>query len=431
MTATVHRADRLLHNGAGGHPDPGLDSHLIRHGPLLVPSRDDRSWSHAVWREVAGSGLTGRGGGGFPAAAKWDAVTRFGRRPMVVVNAMEGEPASAKDRALLAWSPHLVLDGAEVAAALSGAREVIVCVPDDRDPGARSVERAVAERVGAGSGRSWSVLRPPGRYVTGEESALVSWLERRVARPAFRIDRSTPLTLGSRPVLVHNVETLAQVALVARHGSEWFRELGTPDAPGSTLVTVSGAVRNPGVVEVELGTPVREVVDRAGPTEAVAGLLLGGYGGTWLDPALSSTPYAPGPLAAVGATVGAGVLVVLPGSSCGIAETARIARFLAGESAGQCGPCVFGLPAIAEDLEALAAGRADPMVLERIGLRTTAVTGRGACRHPDGAASLVASALGVFARDARAHAAGRPCPGHSVPTVLRFPVGILADRGAA
>ncbi len=431
MTTTVHRADRLLHHEAGSHPDPGLDSHLVRHGPLLVPSLDDPSWSHAVWREVSRSGLTGRGGGGFPAALKWVSVTRDGRRPVVVVNAMEGEPASAKDRALLAWSPHLVRDGAEVAAARSGAHDVIVCVADDRDPGARSVERAVAERVGAGSGRTWSVLRPPGRYVTGEESALVSWLERRIARPTFRIDKSAPLTHRGSPVLVHNVETLAQVTLVARHGSEWFRMLGTPDAPGSTLVTVSGAVRRPGVVEVELGTPVAELVDRAGPIGPVAGILLGGYGGTWLDPALASTPFAPGPLAGVGATVGAGVVVVLPESSCGIAETARIARFLAGESSGQCGPCVFGLPAIAEDLEALASGRADPAMLDRIELRTAAVTGRGACRHPDGAASLVGSALGVFARDARAHASGRPCPGHAAPTVLRFPSGIAAGRDAA
>ena len=104
----------------------------------------------ALWAEVAASGLAGRGGGGFPAAAKWDAVTRSGRRPLIVVNAMEGEPASAKDRILLTCAPHLVLDGAEVAAALSGAREIVVCVADDRDDTARAVQRAVAERQRAG-----------------------------------------------------------------------------------------------------------------------------------------------------------------------------------------------------------------------------------------------------------------------------------------
>jgi NADH:ubiquinone oxidoreductase subunit F (NADH-binding) len=430
-TATLRRTERLLASGGDRAADPGLDAHLSLHGPLAVPVRDDRDWSHAVWREVTASGLTGRGGGGFPAAAKWDAVTRDGRRPLVVVNAMEGEPASAKDRVLLATAPHLVLDGAEVAAALSGAREIVVCVADDRDTTARAVERAVAERARAGSRRPCSVRRAPARYVTGEESALVAWLAEGEARPAFRFDKSVPLAIGRRPVLVHNAETLAQVALVARHGAAWFRSVGTPESPGSTLVTVSGAVRTPGVLEVELGTPVGELVDRAVPTGPVAGLLLGGYGGAWLHPSAAATPFAPGPLAAAGATLGVGIVVVLPSTSCGIVETARIARYMAGQSAGQCGPCVFGLPAIAGDLEQLAAGRADPATLVRIGQRCVSVHGRGACRHPDGVARVVASALSVFADDARDHAAGRPCAGHRAATVLQFPVIPGAPGGAA
>ncbi len=430
-TATLDRTERLLRTGPDGPADPGLSTHLALHGPLAVPRRDDRDWSHAVWREMAASGLTGRGGGGFPAAAKWDAVTRSGRRPLVVVNAMEGEPASAKDRALLAWSPHLVLDGAEVVAALSGAREIVVCVADDRDSSARVVERALAERARAGGGRPVSVVRPPARYVTGEESALVSWLTRGDARPALRVDKSVPLQVRRRPVLLHNAETLAQVALIVRHGAAWFRELGTSEAPGSTLVTVSGAVRTPGVFEVELGTPVAELVARVDPTGPVAGILLGGYGGAWLDPAHASVAYAPGPLAAAGATLGVGIVVVLATSSCGIAETARIARYMAGESAGQCGPCVFGLPAMADDLELLAAGRGDPAVVGRLEQRCDAVMGRGACRHPDGVVRLVRSALTVFADDLRVHTAGHPCTGHAAPTVLRFPVAGASRAGAA
>ena len=430
-TAAPPRTERLLRTtDADGPTGPGLAAHLSLHGPIAVPTRDDREWSHAIWREVAASGLTGRGGGGFPAAAKWDAVTRSGRRPLVVVNAMEGEPASAKDRVLLTWSPHLVLDGAEVAAALSGAREIVVCVADDRDPTARSVERAVAERAVSGGGRPVSVVRPPARYVTGEESALVAFLDRRDARPVLRVDKSTPLRVGRRPVLVHNAETLAQVALVARHGSNWFRSVGTPEAPGSTLVTVSGAVRAPGVLEVELGTPLADLVARAEPTSPVAGLLLGGYGGSWLDPGDAAVPYAPGPLADAGATLGVGIVVVLPTTSCAITETARIARYMAGESAGQCGPCVFGLPAIAEDLELLAAGRADAGVRHRIEHRCAAVDGRGACRHPDGVVRLVRSALAVFSDDVERHAAGRPCAGHDAATVLPFPVTRAAAGGA-
>jgi len=420
-TTTLPRVERLLPSGPGGLTDPGLSGHLALHGPLTVPPRHDQAWSEALLAEVAAAGLTGRGGGGFPAAAKWEALRRAGRRPVVVVNAMEGEPASAKDRALLAWSPHLVLDGAELVAALSGARSVVVCVADDRDPSARAVRLAAAERSAAGAIREVTVRRPPARYVTGEESALVHWLADGDARPVLRVDKSVPLRLGRRPVLIHNAETLAQVALIARHGAAWFRNAGVPDAPGSTLVTVSGAVHTPGVVEVGLGTPVDEVVGRCGPTGPMAGYLVGGYGGAWLPPGMGSTPLAPGPLARVGATLGVGIVVALPAGSCGIAETARIARWMAGESAGQCGPCVYGLPGIAGDLELLAAGRADPGAIGRIDERSRSVVGRGACRHPDGVARMVRSALDVFAADAAAHGAGRPCAGRHAPSVLAFP----------
>ncbi len=432
MTAsTLPRVERLLRAGPGGGADPGLAAHVAHHGPLVVPDRPDPAWSAALLADVAASGLTGRGGGGFPAAAKWDTVRRSGRRPVVVVNAMEGEPASAKDRALLTWSPHLVLDGAELAAGLVGARSVVVCVADDRTAPARAVELAIAERAGRPGAPELSVLRPPARYVTGEESALARWIASGDARPVLRVDKSVPLRAGRRTVLVHNAETLAQVALVARHGAAWFRSLGTDEAPGTTLVTVSGAVRTPGVVEVELGTPVTDVVRPCGPTGPAGGLLVGGYGGAWLAPDLAATPLAPAPLARAGATLGAGIVVVLPATSCGIAETARIARWMAGQSAGQCGPCVFGLPALADDLERLAAGRADTAVIGRIDERARAVTGRGACRHPDGVARLVRSALAVFDADAAAHAAGRPCDGRHAPSVLPFPgVGAVAAEAS-
>ncbi len=235
------------------------------------------------------------------------------------------------------------------------------------------------------------------------------------------MDKSVPLRVGRQPVVVHNAETLAQVALIARHGPDWFRRQGTTEAPGSTLVTVSGAVEFPGVIEIEMGTRVIEILERAGVASALSGVLIGGYGGAWLDPSRLETPYAPGPLAAAGATHGVGILIALPDQSCGVAETARIARYMAGESAGQCGPCVFGLPALAGDLEQLWAGRADDGLIERIFQRSATVEGRGACRHPDGVVRLVRSALAVFGDDARAHASGRPCAGHLAGTMLPFP----------
>lgn len=434
---TLDDADRLLAGATGTTPAPDLVTHLATYGPLSIPTRKDPQWGHRMIQAVTESGLLGRGGGGFPSGRKWDAVRRGGRAPLVVINVLEGEPASAKDRVLSTYAPHLVLDGAEVAATVIGASEIVIAVADHRELVAASFRTAAAERLEAGRARvTMSVRRPPGRYITGEESALVSWLDQRPARPFLRVDKSVPIRIGRRPVLVHNAETLSQVALIARHGPQWFRRLGTPDAPGSTLVTVTGSVRRPGVLEIELGTPVIDILDRAGLEEPLAGVLVGGYGGAWMPPAHLATPYAPLPLAAVGAVVGAGVLVALPVGACGIAETARVARYMAGETAGQCGPCVFGLPAIAGDLERLWVGQADAGSVERIVDRAAAVLGRGACRHPDGVVRLVRSALTVFAADVRSHAEGRPCAGHLAPTVMAFPAAspsrpAEADRGVS
>jgi len=216
--------------------------------------------------------------------------------------------------------------------------------------------------------------------------------------------------MHGRPTLVQNVETLAQLALVARYGPEWFRELGTDAEPGSVLVTLSGAVSLPGVYEVGLGMPIRELVELAGGTaEPVSAYLIGGYFGSWVGAAdAEQAALLDSQLMSLGASLGARTLFVLPARVCGIAETARLARYLASESAGQCGPCVYGLDAIAGGLERLA--RPERADLPRLERWLEQVRGRGACRHPDGAVRLVASALDVFAREVELHAAGR-CTG--------------------
>jgi NADH:ubiquinone oxidoreductase subunit F (NADH-binding) len=393
------------------HHRADLAAHLQSYGPLSLPAASDRAGAAGLAAELEASGLTGRGGAGFPSARKLAAVASAGSGATVVVNAMEGEPASEKDRVLLSVAPHLVLDGAEVMARLLGSPRIVVCVADDRDDTARRVAAAVAERrVALPAAPDVEVARPPARYAAGEESALVSWLDGGAGAPRFRPDKSVPLALGRRPVLVHNAETLAHVALVARYGAGWFRSRGSDGAPGTTLVTVSGAVGHPGVHEIPMGMPVAAVVALAGPTRPVQAVLVGGYGGAWLGAGDLDTPFAPTALARVGAGIGAGVLVVLGEGECGLGAAAAIARYMAGESAGQCGPCVFGLPALADDLEALAVGRGSIAATERLRSRFELVEGRGACRHPDGVVRMAGSALAVFATDVAAHAAGRPCP---------------------
>jgi NADH:ubiquinone oxidoreductase subunit F (NADH-binding) len=404
-----------------GHPTD-LVGHEATLGPVPLPSAGVRGWREAFVSMLEVSGLAGRGGAGFPAAIKLAVAHAAGTGGTVLVNAMEGEPASDKDKLLLIRSPHLVLDGAQLLAAASGAQRVTICVPEGREQVASAVSRAVAERATAG----WAplpeaVVRPPERFVAGEESALVNWVESGRSLPTFRPDKGTALRIGRKGALVHNAETLAHIAMIARTGADAFRAHGLVEDPGTSLVTISGAVTHPGVVEIDRGTPLIDIANRAAPIGPPQALLVGGYGGSWVDPARFTTPYASLSLRAIGATAGVGIVIVLGPGACGLAESARIANYLAGQSSGQCGPCVYGLPAVADDLTRLARGQVDPGLMVRLERRLGEVEGRGACRHPDGAVNLVRSALGVFAADVSSHARGGPCPHWSRTSQLRFP----------
>ncbi|GAB7028747.1 NADH-ubiquinone oxidoreductase-F iron-sulfur binding region domain-containing protein [Streptomyces sp. NPDC021749] len=400
-----------------------LNDHLRRHGPPPVTAAVGSRTSMPLVEDVEVAGLTGRGGAGFPTARKLRAVAERRGRAVVVVNAMESEPASRKDRFLIAVAPHLVLDGAVLAAAAIGADTVHVCLPRTRGAQHRQLSAALDERRCARLDPVRLRLHAlPHAYVSSESTSLVRWLGGGPARPQGSPPRTHERGVDRRPTLVNNAETLAHLALIARYGPDWYRQAGTPDEPGTTLVTVSGAVAAPGVLEVVLGTPITTILGRAGgPVEPVRAVLLGGFAGTWLPTAHLDTPLARRDLAPLGAAPGAGVLIALPRAACAVNETARMLAYLAAHSARQCGPCRFGLPAVAEDFTALAAGRADPGLPARLRRHTGLLPDRGACRHPDGAARLAASALHAFADDVDHHLTHGPCPAAHLPPRIPVP----------
>jgi len=391
-----------------------LAAHLARHGPPPY-----RGAAGLLIADVAAAGLTGRGGAAFPTHRKLAAAMARGPAPVVIGNGAEGEPASGKDKSLLWICPHLVLDGLQLAAEAVGSRSAGLYVHRDERLH-RRLREAVSERATAGIDR-WGVelIGAPPRFLAGEESALASRASGGAARPRYKPPRISERGVAGRPTLVQNVETLAHLALIARYGASWFRAAGTAGEPGTMLVTLHLPDGGTGVAEVPLGIPLRDLL--GSPAGAVQAVLVGGYHGAWL-PAGDALrlPLANEALRPLGAAVGAGVVAALPDGRCGIAETARVAGYLALESAGQCGPCFNGLPRMATALEHLAGPGAAPQVLADIRRWAGLVEGRGACHHPDGTTRFIRSALRVFSAEIALHQRGR-CSGRPGRPFLPLP----------
>jgi NADH:ubiquinone oxidoreductase subunit F (NADH-binding) len=367
----------------------------------------------ALLDELDASGLRGHGGAWFPVGTKWRSVLDGGRRaPVVVANGAEGEPASAKDRLLLHQRPHLVLDGAELAALALGAGRIVLHVPE-RSVGV--VTRAIDDRRHSSLGTvAIDVVVAPERFLAGQESAVVGTVNRRnTATPSFtRLQTVRERGVEGRPTLVQNVETLAHVALIARFGADWFRSVGTPGSPGTALVTVTGRWIEPRIMEVPLGVPLQETLSMtADDARTVQGVLLGGYGGGWVKTGEAARSF--------GSSLGCGVVALLPIGCCPLVEVSQVVAYLEGQGAGQCGPCVNGLAALARSTDQLALRPANlrggvAAITTLCGL----VEGRGACQHPDGVARFVRTGLQVFADHAAAHIQRGPCRSERPPFLL-------------
>jgi len=343
------------------------------------------------------SRLVGRGGAGFPVATKWRAVAkRSGGRAVVVVNGAEGEPRSQKDRLVMTWRPHLVLDGAFIAARVLHARRVILYIGERHEKARSAMLRALGERTEP-EGALVTVAAAPARYVAGAESAAIHFLNDGVATPTSAPPLPFEQGVDRAPTLVQNVETLAQIGLLARLGQ----------APATTLVTLAGAVMRTGVLEADRGTTVADAVRGAGgPTESSRAVLVGGYFGSWVEPEVAwQLPLDHETLRRHGLGLGCGVIGLLPARACPVCETAGIMRYLAAESSAQCGPCFFGLRALADACSRISDGSSDGNDLSRLRRWVDEVPGRGACRHPDGAVLFLSSALRVFDREFATHRA--------------------------
>ena len=311
---------------------------------------------------VAESGLRGRGGAGFPTGRKWQTVAE-NRAPeaptTVIVNAAEGEPGTMKDRAILRRNPHVVVEGALIAARAVGADLVIFATKRSFEGEVERVRSAVEEADvhGWAEGVKVVVFEGPDEYLYGEESALLEtidgrWPFPRVV-PTFRrgLYSTSAVDAAVGPALVNNTETLANVARIVARGPSWFRTVGTDESPGTMVCTVTGSTRRHGVGEVHMGTPLREVIDEigGGPREGrrikavMPGVATGIIPAAHLD-----TPVSYEALNAIGSGLGSGGFIVFDDSVDMAAVAAGVARFLSVESCGQCLPCKLDGMALSE-----------------------------------------------------------------------------------
>jgi NADH:ubiquinone oxidoreductase subunit F (NADH-binding) len=397
---------RLLAGPPATAGSESFSDHLARLGPAPTGrmARD-------LVPVIEASGLLGRGGAGFPVGRKWRTVAESAAGPAtLLVNAAEGEPLSGKDRTLLGLRPHLVLDGAFLAADAVAAERIVLYVGSAHREARASVERALRER--GSRSRPVDLVAAPDTYVAGEESAAVHFVNDADARPTTTPPRVFERGIGGRPTLVQNVESLAHAALIARRGDGWYREVGRDATPGSALVTVSGSGSD-GIREIEIGTTIGELATETGAGASTAdrqAVLLGGYFGGWVSAERGwGLPLDPIALRAAGSAFGCGVVAFLGQDQCGVRATSRIMDWMAGQSAAQCGPCVFGLRAIADATSRVANGTPDGDELERLRRWAGQIVGRGACRHPDGAVGQLLSSLRVFEAEWEMHQRRRTC----------------------
>jgi NADH:ubiquinone oxidoreductase subunit F (NADH-binding) len=386
---------RLLGDRAG-HTRENYGAYLELGGyyPLADPD--------GLLGEVERSGLQGRGGAAFPLAVKLRAVRDNGRGssgPVVVANGEEGEPVSIKDRWLLRHRPHLILDGLRLAAAMVGANRAYVYVSDAES--ARSVETALTEH--AFGDITIELFNVDPGYIAGEETAVTRAINGGPVKPTDKPPRPFQKGVGGLPTLVSNVETLANLPYLQRHGSAAFRSEGTSSSPGTFLVTLTGAGRTPGLYEVPHGLLFRELLALHGvSSERVQGALLGGYFAGLLNRAVLDATLDHETLRALGSGLGCGAIAVIT-DDCPVAVAASVLAYFDRENAGQCGSCFNGTAAMAAAAGALRDGVAASEDLARLRRWSVVLRGRGACATLDAATNVAGTLLDQFPQAVARH----------------------------
>ncbi len=379
---------------------------------------------------VKDANLRGRGGAGFPAGVKWGFVPAPEKRTLghvyLVCNGDEMEPGTFKDRYLLEYDPHLLVEGMIIAAYGIGADYAYVFLRGEYHEPYRQLSQAIAEATQRGYlgervfdtdfSLNLSIHRSGGRYICGEETALLNALEGKRAQPRTKPPFPPASGAWGRPTIVNNVETLCNVPAIVRYGAGWFRQLGAGEDAGTKLYGVSGRVNKPGLWELPMGTTIREIIEvHAGgmqPGYKLRGILPGGASTDFLTTEHLDVPMEYGTIQAAGSRMGTGTMILMDDSVCPVAISRNLQHFFAQGSCGFCTPCREGLPWVEQLLADIEAGRGKPGDLELLEKNAAFIgaPGNTFCLHATGAIEPLASALKYFREDFEAHIEQGACP---------------------
>ncbi len=397
----------------------------------------------AVAETIAASGLRGRGGAGFPTGKKWGFVAGApGPEKYVVCNADEGDPGAFMDRALLEGDPHAVLEGMAIAAYAVGANHGYIYVRAEYPLAINRVEAALAaaHRMGllgnnimeTGFSFDIEVRMGAGAFVCGEETALIASLEGHRGQPRPRPPYPAVEGLFGKPTLINNVETFGNVRHIILNGADWFRSIGTESSPGTKVFALSGKVVNTGLVEVPMGTTLRELIFEIGggipDGKEFKAVQTGGPSGGCIPAEYLDTPIDYESLQELGSIMGSGGMIVMDADNCMVNLARFFLEFTANESCGKCIPCRVGLPAMLEILQRITRGdgRADDIdKLERLGktIKTASLCGLGQT-----APNPVLSTLRYFRDEYEEHLVGR-CRAKECTALIRYWIDPEACRG--
>jgi len=410
--------------GRAGHYDPEAG---------LAPAEKAGAWKawhdalkmgpEALVRLVDDAGLRGRGGSGYPTAAKWRAVrAQPGTIRYAVGNAYEADPGVRAVRALLELDPVAVVEGLALAAFAVGAREAYLAVRADSTDALRRLRLAVEQAEaagylghdieGSGVDLQLEVRAVEGAFVLGEETVLLRALEGKRGMPEQRPPYPAERGLWGEPTLVNSAVTLADLPWIVSRGAKAFRSIGASEFPGTLLVQLSGAVKRPGVAEVPTGTPIGEVIEKVGGSDPdrLKAVLVGGPSGGFLPPAALSTGLTPRSLEAAGAILGSGSLVALDDGACVVELATLMERFMNDESCGKCIPCRIGTRRLAEIGERFMGGRSRPGDPQLLADLSVDVRDGSLCGHGITAPNPLTSAMRYFEAEFQEHAQRGRCP---------------------